>query len=394
MQTVTAKAGEYMQRRYRMFAKHDQKRNAFMLNGSFADEGYDWWWHSFTAVNDKTGEEKSFFIEFFTCNPELGKNQPILGQEEYNQLSGHFPSYVMVKAGWWGKDHAQLHRFFGWKEVKMHKSAPFSIEAADCYADEYELKGSVAISPQEADAHPEWMCDSGSMSWDLKLNKMIPFNVGYGAGKLFRTLKAFSMYWHAEGMKTMYSGTVTANGETYSVYPDRCFGYADKNWGENFTSPWVWLSSCDLISKVNGKRLYDSVFDIGGGCPIVFGVPLKKKLLGAFYYEGEEIEFNFSKFWTFSRTRFRCRESKETVFWHVRLKNRKYLLDVRVKCPKKDMLLINYEAPNGSKKHNRLFNGGTGKGLITLYEKSPVGLYLVDEIRAEHVGCEYGVYDE
>ena len=70
-----------------MFTKQDLTRDAFMLNGSFADEGYDWWWHSFTAVNDETGEEKTFFIEFFTCNPELGGSEPVLGQDEYNLLT-------------------------------------------------------------------------------------------------------------------------------------------------------------------------------------------------------------------------------------------------------------------------------------------------------------------
>lgn len=377
-----------------MFARSDLKRNAFMLNGSFADEGYDWWWHSFTAINDKTGEERPFFIEFFTCNPELGGKVPVLGQEPNNLLTDKKPSYVMVKAGWWGEDAVQLHRYFAWDDVTMHKKAPYSIQAADCYADEYELRGSVSISSSQADEHPEWMCDAGSMEWDLKLHKMIPFNVGYGAGKLFRSLKAFAMYWHAEGMKTLYSGTVIANGVHYSVYPDRSFGYADKNWGEDFTSPWIWLSSCDLTSRISGKRLIDSVFDIGGGCPVVFGIPLKRKLLSAFYYEGEEFEFNFSKFWTFTRTRFKCRETKDAVLWHIRQENRRALLDVRIKCLKKDMLLINYEAPNGKKRHNRLWNGGNGKGTVSLYEKHPGGLYLIDEMRAEHVGCEYGVYTE
>ena len=39
----------------------------------------------------------------------------------------------------------------------------------------------------------------------------------------------------------------------------------------------------------------------------------------------------------------------------------------------------------------RLWNGGTGKGRIKLYGRDDDGkLFLVDDIRAEHVGCEYG----
>lgn len=374
------------------FSEQDKQRDAFMLTGSFADEGYDWWWHSFTGVNELTGEEKSFFIEFFTINPELGGAEPVFGQLEQSQLLGTKPSYMMVKAGCWGNDKMQLHRFFGWNDVEVSKGVPYSIKAGDCYADEYELRGSINISPEDADNHPEWMCDAGSMSFELKVHKMIPFNVGYGAGKPLREAKAFEMYWHAEGMKSIYSGTVIANGVEYTVKPETSYGYADKNWGEDFTSPWVWLSSNDLISKSSGKRLLNSVFDIGGGRPVVFAKPLERKLLGAFYYEGTEYEFNFSKPWLGTHTKFTTKETEKEVLWHVRQESATALMDVKIRCPKDEMLLVNYEAPDGSKKHNRLWNGGTGTGIIKLYEKYPKGLYLVDEIIANHVGCEYGEY--
>lgn len=63
-----------------MSTKSDLSRNRFMLNGSFAKCGYDWWWHSFTGREESTGEEKAFFIEFFTCNPALAKSEPTFGQ--------------------------------------------------------------------------------------------------------------------------------------------------------------------------------------------------------------------------------------------------------------------------------------------------------------------------
>ena len=56
----------------------DLNRNIFMLKGVLAECGYDWWWHSFTGRHSITGEEKAFFIEFFTCNPALGGEEPIL----------------------------------------------------------------------------------------------------------------------------------------------------------------------------------------------------------------------------------------------------------------------------------------------------------------------------
>ncbi len=48
-----------------MFNHHDITRDACMLHGPLAHHGYDWWWHSFTAQDAETGEDKPFFIEFF-----------------------------------------------------------------------------------------------------------------------------------------------------------------------------------------------------------------------------------------------------------------------------------------------------------------------------------------
>ncbi len=377
-----------------MFNEHDIFRDACMLHGPLAHQGYDWWWHSFTAQDAVTGEDKPFFIEFFVCNPALGGAEPVLGQLPANKEAGIKPSYLMVKAGTWGEDHCQLHRFFGWDDVKLRAEAPYSIKAADCYASENVLKGSISISAEDAAAHPEWMCGSGELSWELVIDKQIAFNVGYGASAPLREAEAFAMYWHAEGMKSAYSGRITYNGREYIVDPAKSFGYADKNWGRDFTSPWVWLSSNCLTSRISGKRLENSVFDIGGGRPKVYFVPLDRRLLGVFYYDGREFDFNFSHFWLNVKTEFSFDELEDRVVWHVRQENIHSVMETEVSCLKKDMLLVNYEAPDGSKKHNKLWNGGNGTGRIRLYDKTHDGLVLVDDIDATHIGCEYGEYDE
>lgn len=377
-----------------MFDHHDITRNAFMLHGPLAHHGYDWWWHSFTAQDAETGEDKPFFIEFFICNPALAEDQPTLGQLPENRRAGRRPSYLMVKAGTWGKEHFQLHRFFSLRKVRIHGDAPYEVEAEDCYASETALKGSIRILPEEAAAHPEWMCDAGELSWDLKLDKQIAFNVGYGASKPLRDAEAFAMYWHAEGMKTAVSGSVTCGGRKYIVTPEKSYGYADKNWGRDFTSPWVWLASSCLKSKRDGRMLTNSAFDIGGGRPKIYFVPLDRRLLGVFYYEGKEYDFNFSHVWLNVKTEFSFEEQEELVHWHVRQENRNAVMDTEVFCRKEDMLLVNYEAPDGSKKHNRLWNGGNGWGTVRLYDKVGEELQLVDEIEATHIGCEYGEYDD
>ena len=374
-----------------MFNHSDITRDACMLRGKLRTKGYDWWWHSFTAEDEAAGKEKPFFVEFFLCNPALAEDKPVLGQLPANKAAGKKPSYLMVKAGCWGEDHAQLHRFFAWKDIDVHMNAPYSVSADDCFASETQLKGSVSVSGSAS--HPEWMCDDGEMSWDLQINKQITFNVGYGASEPMRHANAFEMYWHAEGMKTEYTGTVIFNGKRYTVKPETCCGYADKNWGEDFTTPWVWLSSNDLTSMKTGKKLENSVFDIGGGRPAVFHVPLDRRLLGVFYYEGQEYDFNFSKLHLHVKTEFSFDEDEENVYWHVRQESIHAIMETEITCKKKDMLFVNYEAPDGSKHHNRLWNGGNGTGTVKLYRKSLHGTELIDEIRCAHTGCEYGEYD-
>ena len=367
-----------------MFNTHDISRNACQLFGAQAQMGYDWWWHSFTGHDAETGVQKSFFIEFFVCNPALGQDTPVFGQIPGNPRQ---PSYLMVKAGAWGKDAAQLHRFFGWNSIHLDWGVPFSVQADDCFLNETSTRGHILI--ENADSHPEWMCQNGEMSWNLNIEKVTAFNVGYGAGRLFRRMQLFEMFWHAEGMKSRFDGEVVWNGRKYIIRPEDCFGYSDKNWGKNFTSPWIWLSSNNLTSEITGKELEDSVFDIGGGCPKVGFISLPRKLLSAFWYEGTPYEFNFSKFWTCVKTKFDCHETDTDIVWHVDQSSTSGRMVTDIRCAKKDMLLVNYESPDGRKRHNRLWNGGNGVGTIQLFNRSGK---LIDRIHAENVGCEYGEY--
>ena len=136
------------------------------------------------------------------------------------------------------------------------------------------------------------------------------------------------------------------------------------------------------------------VFDIGGGRPKIYHMALDRRLLGVMYYEGKEYDFNFSKVPLQVHTKFSFREDEEFCYWHIRQENIDAVMDTKVRCRKKDMLFVNYEAPDGEKRYSRLWNGGNGEGMIKLYERRGHELELVDEIQATHVGCEYGEYDQ
>lgn len=365
--------------------KHDKTRNSYQLNGKLKNKGYDWWWHSFTGENIKTGEKRSFFIEYFIINPGIN-------DDNIHFNVGEKPTYVMIKAGSWGTNKKQLHNFYPISQLVINEN-PFSLKVNDNYLSEEMMRGSVVVTDDQQ-KDQRYMCDAGSMSWNLKINKLVPFNVGYGANKFFRSINAFSMYWHAEGMKTAYTGEVIFESEQYRIDPSIAYGYADKNWGSDFTSPWVWISSTNLFSVLNNKKLDNSVFDIGGGCPVAFNIPIKRKLLIDLYLEGQEYEFNFSKFWTLCRTKFDCYETDNQVIWKIQTENYRYYLELKSTCDKKDMLMVNYVDPKGFKKHNRLYNGGTGVGNIKVYRKSFNSKVLIDDINFINAGCEYGEYEK
>ena len=103
-------------------------------------------------------------------------------------------------------------------------------------------------------------------------------------------------------------------------------------------------------------------------------------LISAFYYEGKEYEFNFSKVLDAVNTRFKSYEDDEYVYWKVWQESRTAFVKVSARCRKEDMLFINYEAPDGTKRHNHLYNGGNAEARIRLYEKKNGRLYLVDDI--------------
>lgn len=365
----------------------NDKKNNYMLKHLYKKRGYDWWWHSFTGYNKQTGEARAFFIEYFVINPEESPDKPKFGQVRH--AKGLIPpSYVMIKAGCWGKNAKQIHNFYPVSQLKIDNKE-FSVQIGECLKTEERLVGEVYLSETDA-LKPEYMSSSGAMSWDLKVEKQITYDVGYGTSWLFRVLKAFQMYWHVPGAKTNYTGTVYLDGEEFAVYPQASFGYADKNWGIDFTNPWLWLASSNLTSILSGKKLQNSCFDIGGGCPKVFGVKLDKNLLVFFSYEGKKYEFNFSKFWKRSSVRFSVSEKEDCLVWSISAENRKVLLDIDVTCPKNEMIFVHYESPEGKKEHNRLWNGGTGRGELRLYKKIRKTLEIIEHAKIESCGCEYG----
>ena len=360
------------------------ERNGYILKGRRKQKGYEWWWHSLLAENAQTGEVEPFFIEYYVINPGIAVDEPVFGQ-----LSGadRKPSYAMIKAGKWGKDKAQIHNFWGTNEFFGDRTR-MDIRIGPNCANEKSLKGSVCLSEMEAKGHPEYMSDPGEMSWDLKAEKYLSYSVGYGASKIFRMLNIFQMYWHVQGLKVRYSGTIIYNGQEYRVRKETSCGYQDKNWGIEYTDPWIWLN-CNRFFDANGMRLDHTSLDIGGGNPRVLGVSVGEKLLAVFHHNGERFNFNFSRLF-YQKQQWQCSEDDEKIHWQIEVANRTHILQVSFSCPKASMLLVNYENPFGIKNHHKLWNGGYASGTVTLYRKCSRSNERIGFFVGTYGGCEYG----
>lgn len=369
-------------------------RNGFMLSGKRSRRGYDWWWHSFVAENEKTGEQRPYFIEYYVINPGLDKGKVVPGQLAENKASGQKPCYAMIKAGCWGEEgKAQLHNLYPIDEFSASRNE-MNVRIGEHTATETRIKGAVSLSSDDAIKHPEYMSDAGEMTWDLEAAKILSYSVGWGTSPFFRKLDAFNMYWHAQGMRTRYKGTITFNGERWNVKPETSYGYQDKNWGRDYTSPWVWLNCNNLTSRKTGKKLEYSSLDVGGAQPVAFGISLPRRLLLALHYEGKFYEWNFSKFWKGSKQVFDCPVLEDRVEWNIEAWDAKTKVEIRFSCPRPTMLNVNYENPDGQKKHNALWNGGYASGTIKIMEKSKREWIEIDTLDGELGGCEYGEYDK
>ncbi|MGI5172514.1 hypothetical protein H0R92_02765 [Treponema sp. OMZ 840] len=359
--------------------KNSLRKNRKMFGALHKKHGFICWRHVFTGFNIKTGLQKSFFIEFFIINPSRSPQEPVFGQLYEQKIKKYFPSYIMIKAGTWGEQAKQIHEFYPVCDLQVDRKT-LNLRLNSLVISEEQLQGSVFMSEQNVLLHPEYMSDAGSMSWDLTMQKELASD--------FKDIN-----WHAQGIKTAYKGRVVYNDEEFIVRPEKSFGYADKFWGKDFTSPLMYLSASNAVSDISSRPLKDTCFAVGCGCSKKKGPRNLPLYAAVFYYEGIRYDFNVTGFAKKSRVTFNFREGAEDLHWLICAETAKYLLDIDIFCRKTDTVFMNYESPEGSKYHNRLWSCGNGTGELKFFQKNGKKLELIESAYIENSFCEYGEYD-
>lgn len=371
--------------------RFDAKRNSCMLQGSLAKKGYMRWWHSFTGVHPETKEERTFFIEYMVVNPALGKDLPIWGQHPYYKKRGIKPSYAMIKVGVFpdasGSNGKQLHGFYPISSFIAAQN-PLHIEIENCMLSETRIEGSVEVTAKEA-SHRFLMTDAGYMQWNLEIHKTIACHTGIIAGPISSALGGLTSFWHGEGIRTFFRGTITLDDVTYQVSTENCYGYADKHWGRSYNTPWLQLASCNLLSERTGKELKHSAFALDGCCPKFLCFPLRRKLMLQLTYTGEDFEYHFSRPGNFSRCKWKVKETNKRFIWHIKAQNKTSVIKISLSCMKDSMMPLNYETPAGSRFKRPLLAGGCGTGTIAIYRRVSGGLQWIDTLTVGNTLCEY-----
>ncbi len=370
--------------------KSDLTRNAYMLQGRLAKRGYMRWFHSFSGVQADTGAVRTFFVEYMIMNPGLGGDQPILGQHPFYRKRGMKPSYVMVKAGVFpsadGNDGRQLHVFYPIHSLKA-TGTPLVMQVEDCFYSENRISGCIDVTEKDA-RHRSFMTDAGTMEWDLEVYKAVACHSGILASPFFQFLNALDSYWHGEGIKSFFKGTVLLDGETYTVTPETSYGYSDKHWGRDFNRPWMQFACGRLTSERTGRELKHSAFAVNGCCPRFLCFPLRRKLLIQLSYMGEDFCYGFQPF-LLSRCKWETKETNKRYIWHITARNRSSVIKISGSCTKAQMQSIKYENPEGQLSRFPLLAGGSAIGTIQIFRRFSGGRELIDTLHMEQGFCEY-----
>ncbi len=380
--------------------KKNIKDSRYGLSGSSKKIGVNLWRCFFVGFEKNSASEQMFFIELEMINPSLSPSEPLLGfkprvtiTEEDLQytLAGTLaakdlksenivqPSYVAVRIGKLGAQPKQLCSYQPLKSMKF-SNKPFTIQMENKLFTEDALSGFINITEDDFQKHPEYMCDKGYASWNLKYEIICDMAEGY---------KNKNERWFPYGIKTDFSGIVSFDGADYIIEPRKCMGYMDRYWGRTMPYDWFHISSANLTSIISGRVLQKSFFTIQG----VF----EDKLAFMGSFEGSDIIFpaNLSKrqyscVWDCIQTPESENPDDNKLHWSVSINNKLWVLDIDLYCKVNELSNRVLELPEGNRKVLSILQGATGTGEIKLFKKIRNTLEQIEYAEITKAVCEFG----
>ena len=382
-------------------SKISKRFDQYVLHGKLRQEGFERWRYVFSAFNKNSGQEKKFFIEMYMVNPAVSPKTAVLGQKsrlaisesdlQYalagTQAAAHAndelsvtPSFVLVKAGMFGREGKHINKFLAPSQFSFVKNTE-TFKAGDCLFGLKSLYGQINLSAQELRMHPEFLCNAGSINWDLKFERV------YECAPLYNRKNSF---WAPMGQKTLFSGSIHLDGQEYVVLPKTSNGYIDKSWGLSPKSPYFHVSSTKMSSIISGKVLSASSFSLEGE----FGGKLCASL------QIEDLKFTIENRGIFKKdviihdcSQLTDSREGEKIHWTVSIHKGKAVIDIDLYCKGNEMFVRDYELPQGKRRLLKIL-GGMGSGEIRLYKKTGKNLELLEHANVFDALCEFGQTEE
>lgn len=355
------------------------RRNIYKVIGVHHKTGFNLWRFFFEGVNQRTGECRSFFIEYYLINPNYQKN----GNISLGNNGNNIPSYMMVKVGFWGKYPRQINNFFSINCLTINKK-DFLISTDNFSFSEKMIMGNLLLSLEEMKNKPEFLSDFGSARWEIEISRNLESLVNTTSSSLLsRLFYKLQLHWSMQGKELSYKGNIVVNGEKFDINTK---GYADKLWGTDYANPCLYLYTNQLTNLVNGEIIPNSSLVLGS----YKQKKNKKSIIADLDINGRNYIFDFSAFWKKNKSNYSCNEENGLLHIIISTENKNELMDLNIYCQKKNLLFVKRENVKGLLSHKKLGLCSSAYGNLKLFKKDKKSLELLEEISLEKCILEYG----
>lgn len=383
--------------------KKQLKTIKYGLSGNKKKLGVNIWRFVFNGVEETSGAEQMFFIEFEMINPWLSPSEVILGfkprvkiteDDLQYALAGTKsaqnieteikvqPSYCSLRIGMLGQNSKQLCYYVPVKQIEF-KNKPFEILFDNKSITDTRTCGFLSISEEDKTAHPEYLCDSGYVKWDISYEPNEIILDGY---------EKDGNKWFPCGLNTSYTGKISFDGKDYIVTPQKSSGYMERYYGKKLPETWFHISTATLTSVINGKVLSGSSFATQG----IF----ENKLAFAGKFDDLIIRFYAEKpkklnlVWDCQQMPEKDDPTTNLLHWTASFDDKKWVVDLDIFCKITELYNRSLELPVGARKVLNLLQGATGYGEIKLYKKIGTTLEQIEHAQLNKVICEFGRSEE